>query len=666
MSAIAQSAIAHMLDLPTLAAATAAPPARGAPIGDLLWASAVATILSVVVLWVAAAHRAGRILWLGWAAKRAQRVTGLPGWAALPLLVTGAAQLIAVFGFYWDVAKHIDTGRDPGPFGTAAHYPILVGLAGITLGGFLAIVLGTDEQASADQGSSGASEIASAGRGSSGASVTSSPGAVRIARGWHAPLGGLLIFLCGACALVGFPLDDLWHTLFGQDVTLWGPTHVLMIAGASLSVLGCWVLLVEGARARSTARATSTQRALLRWREIALGGAFLIALSTLQGEFDYGIPQFQLIYQPILIALACGAGLVAARVRLGRGGALGASLFYLVLYGLLSLVIGLLIGASTLHFPLYLAEALLVELAALWLERPRAGTAGRSVRVRPVVFGALSGVLIGTLGLAAEWGWSHVWMPLPWPSSMLAQAAVLGPLAALAGGVLGGCIGGALDRGRSAGPGSTPAPAWVAGLAGALAIACIAWPLPMNAGAPMSATARLSTLSAGPHRTVAGTFRLAPASAAKDAQWVTVTAWQGGGLVVDRLRRTAPGVYATTEPIPVGGQWKTMLRIARGRALDAIPIYLPNDPAIPAAEVKAPATFTRAFTRDKKILQREAIGGDLWLAIPAYLLLLAIATLWIAAIAWGLGRLSLPRDERAVSAQARSKKPTGTVAGVTR
>jgi hypothetical protein len=114
----------------------------------------------------------------------------------------------------------------------------------------------------------------------------------------------------------------------------------------------------------------------------------------------------------------------------------------------------------------------------------------------------------------------------------------------------------------------------------------------------------------------------------------------------------------------VWGKWKTMLRIARGRALDAIPIYLPADAAIPAAEVKAPATFTRTFSRDKKIMQREAIGGDLWLAIPAYLLLLAIATLWIVALAWGLGRLRLPREEHTAGAQARPK-PTGAVAGVT-
>lgn len=591
--------------------AVSAPPARGAPVTDILWASAVATLLSAVVLWVATAHRAGRISWLGRAAGFASRISGLPDWAALPMLITGSAQGIAVFGFYWDVAKHIDTGRDPGPFGTAAHYPILVGLAGITLGGFLAIVLGSDER---------------------------TPSAVRLTHGWHAPLGGILIFLCGSFALIGFPLDDVWHTLFGQDVTLWGPTHVLMVAGASLSTLGLWVLLIEGARAR---RGTSTriQTFMLRWREVAMGGAFLIGLSTLQGEFDYGVPQFQLVYQPILIALATGIGLVAARVRLGRGGALGACGFYLAVYGLLSLVIHQVIGESLLHFPLYLPEALLVELAA-W----RFGRGSKASN--PVTLGLISGALIGTVGLASEWGWSHVWMPLPWPASLLPQAAILGLLAALSGAVLGSFIGRALDRPHLDSSPAFGAPrGWLAAVAGAVAVACIAYPMPMNSGSPMRATAQLTTVRGGQHRTVNASFRLSPANAAANAQWVTVTAWQGGGLVVQRLRRSSPGTYVTTEPIPVYGKWKTMLRIANGRALDAIPIYLPNDPAIPAHEVAAVAQFTRVFARDKKILQREAVGGDLWLEIPAYLLLLAIAATWMAGLTWGLHRLSSSRRE---------------------
>src|SRR5439155_2946176 len=45
-----------------------------------------------------------------------------------------------------------------------------------------------------------------------------------------------------------FPLDDIWHRLFGQDVTLWGPTHIQMIAGASLATLALMVLHVEAVR----------------------------------------------------------------------------------------------------------------------------------------------------------------------------------------------------------------------------------------------------------------------------------------------------------------------------------------------------------------------------------------------------------------------------------
>ena len=46
--------------------------------------------------------------------------------------------------------------------------------------------------------------------------------AVPLGGDWWAPVGGLMIAAaCGARAH-GFPLDDLWHRIFGQDVTLWG------------------------------------------------------------------------------------------------------------------------------------------------------------------------------------------------------------------------------------------------------------------------------------------------------------------------------------------------------------------------------------------------------------------------------------------------------------
>ncbi len=58
----------------------------------------------------------------------------------------------------------------------------------------------------------------------------------------------------GGFALIGFPLDDLWHRLFGQDVTLWGPTHLMLIGGASVSLIGQGVLLAEGSRTQGILR----------------------------------------------------------------------------------------------------------------------------------------------------------------------------------------------------------------------------------------------------------------------------------------------------------------------------------------------------------------------------------------------------------------------------
>ena len=72
---------------------------------------------------------------------------------------------------------------------------------------------------------------------------------VKITRTWYAPTGGILIATAGLYALIGFPLDDIWHRIFGQDVTLWGPTHLMLIGGAGLSLLAIIILDWEGAAA---------------------------------------------------------------------------------------------------------------------------------------------------------------------------------------------------------------------------------------------------------------------------------------------------------------------------------------------------------------------------------------------------------------------------------
>jgi len=179
----------------------------------------------------------------------------------------------------------------------------------------------------------------------------------------------------------------------------------------------------------------------------------------------------------------------------------------------------------------------------------------------------------------------------------------------------------------------------IAGVAAVVAVACIAYPLPMDAGSATSAAVTLRNVKPPPQREVQATVRLHPADAAEGSQWLTATSWQGGGLVVDRLERVGNGVFRTTEPLPAYGQWKTLIRLENGRALRAVPVYLPADPAIPAPKVAAPQHFERSFVRDKKILQRESVGGTVWLTVPAYLLLLAIVAGWLTALTWGMRRL---------------------------
>jgi hypothetical protein len=555
-------------------------PAGGAPAQDLVPAAIGGALLTAVVLAVGLGHRSGRVKLIARAATLAERVVPVPGWAALPVLVTLASLAVAAFGFFWDVATHIDDGRDSGPFANVAHYPILAGLAGITLAGFLAAVLGADARDRA---------------------------ALPWAPGWRIPLGGALLLLCGGLAMVGFPLDDVWHRIFGQDVTLWGPTHVLMIGGASLAPIAAWLLLVEGRCA--TGRTGSGRPALLAW-EVQLAGATLTGLSTLQLEFDYGVPQFALDFHPILIALAASVGLVAARVRLGRGGALAAVAAYLLIITPMVLVVGPGFGHTFMHFPLYVAEALLVELAAL-------------SRRGPLGTGVIAGALIGTVGVAAEWAWTQVAMPLAWNAALLPQAPLLALVAALAGGVIGAHLGGALRApGRPLGlPRLLPAAAVV------VIIACLAIPMRTEPGPPVRASVTLDG-----DREALATVKFDPPQAAQGAKWLHVMSWQGGGSHLVQLRQVAPGTYRTSQPVPVDGDWKTMVRLHKDNHILALPIYLPGDAAIPANEVPARPHFARAFQVDHEILRREERGAASWLTGAAYGTLAAVALAWLVAI----------------------------------
>lgn len=569
-------------------------PAAGAAAGELIVASIVGLAILAALGLFGAAHRAGRTQLLTRGGALAERVTGLPAWASVPAAVAGGALLVAVFGFYWDVATHIDNGRDAGPFANPSHFLIIGGLGGIALAGYLSILLGSGDI----------------------------PTSVRIRDGWRAPMGGVLLLVCGGIAVLGFPLDDVWHRLFGQDVTLWSPTHMQMVGGASLSTLALWILTVEGRRAIGS----NGSHGRAAWQEALAAGALLIGISAFHAEFDYSVPQFRLLYQPVLLMSAAGVALVAAHIRLGRFGAFKALALFLLVRGILSVVIGPIMGHTTLHFPLYIVEAIIVELVAT-----------RVSTDRQLTFGVVAGVALGTVGLAAEWAWTHVWMTVAWPPALLPEGVIFGLIAAVAGGALGGLIArsfAAPDAPRQ------PVPA-VAGIAtGVALLAVLVLPFPSDAG--LEATATISLADPGAQSSVVE-VQLDPPDIAQGAEWFNVTAWQGGGSIVDPLEPLGEGRYRTSAPIPLHGEWKALLRLQRGASIVAVPIFLPRDAAIPAPEVPAENGVTREFILDKKILLREAKEVDKPLTVTAALVMTGIALLWAATLGWGLYRLGTTR-----------------------
>ncbi|MGH3912902.1 MAG: hypothetical protein ACRDTC_05775, partial [Pseudonocardiaceae bacterium] len=579
-------------------------PAGGAALDQIVLASTAAALLTAGLLLLGYGHRTGRIPVLGWLSRITERwpfSAGQPGWVELPSTLALFSLITALLGMYWDISLHIADGRDEGPLANLAHYPIMFGLFGVFVSGVLAMVLPVGQRPG--------------------------PAAVRITRSWYAPVGGVLIAGAGLFALLGFPLDDVWHRLFGQDVTLWGPTHLMMIGGAGLSLIGLAVLEQEGRLARRSAgqAETVTPLGLFVRRGLIMGG-LLAGLSVFQGEWDFGVPQFRMVHQPLLIAMAAAGALVTARLWMGRGGTLFAVGFYVVLRGGVAVIVGPVLGEPFASIPLYLAEALLVEFAAVLLAR------------RPLALGVVGGLLIGTVGFATEYAWTQVAFRLPWTPDMLVE----GTLMAVAGGVAGGVGGALVALGLQ---GRLPRPALARSLFAGLVLVLgvgvangLVITVPDGVRAEITITRVASTSMPDAGQAV---VRIMPASAVDEPSWLTLTAWQGGDLHVDHLVPLGDGRYRTTEPMPLYGDWKTLVRLHDGRTLAAVPVYLPADAVIGEPEVPALPQFTRDVGAEQPILQRE-LKEDVpsWLWTTASVVVLIGALLLLLLLGWGVSRVA--------------------------
>ncbi len=589
--------------------AAEAPTAGGAALSDVLTATGIAAVYFAFTGWILVNERIrGRRTVLGRALDAFGAKIGLPGWAAAPFVVTPPFLLLSGFGVYWDVPLHMQKGRDDGAFANPSHYPIYLALMALLNIAMLIMALAKDPLPRHT---------------------------LRIAPNWRVPFSSVVIFLAGFIGVLGFPLDDVWHRIFGQDVTEWGPTHVLMIGGA---ITAPWSLPLLLAEAKQVGAPLMAGRAG-RW-VMAVALAVCIVPFAFLMEFDLGVPQFPASTQGLIFSFVLGFTCIATRLWFGKGGALFVSALWVGAHLFLVGVVAVLPNVLTIEFLTSVPFAILVELAALAFAVDRDAA-------RRLPFAAVAGILGGSLGYYLEWLWSKEHMPLPQPfdAHALPFLIAVSTVAGLAGGLLGAWkvrrLEDIADVEVTAYGATVPTASfrWL-GLAGfGTFVALMAVCAPPLAGTSQKATVELSDVSTGAENCTSYeeqclatvTLHIDGKDPVPDATWFYALAWQGypatdafedvediptdptsgvPGLVRSRMLPTGePGTYRSEHPLPLYGQWKTLVRMHAGtNDMMSWAIYMPDDPAITSArgrEIRVLDGDTVASKYEPHLLQRE-------------------------------------------------------------
>src|SRR2546428_666602 len=146
------------------------------------------------------------------------------------LWVLLGANLLAGWGVQWDIQWHVRVGRDS--FWIPPHVMTYAGVTIVVLASFGVLARDTLRRLVAGRPPTRTLRIL-------GLSGT---------RGFHLAACGIALTVLAA------PIDDLWHRLFGLDVTLWSPPHLLGLFGVSVNTLACVLIAREAYPAQPWAR----------------------------------------------------------------------------------------------------------------------------------------------------------------------------------------------------------------------------------------------------------------------------------------------------------------------------------------------------------------------------------------------------------------------------
>jgi hypothetical protein len=257
----------------------------------------------------------------------------------LPVMMLGA--LSSLIGVYWDIAWHIDIGRDT--FFSMPHNFIYSGMLIVLL--TTAWGLFSDSRATSFHW--------------------------RFGRRYIHP--GMLVATISAALILFFaPADELWHRFFGLDVTLWGPMHLVGLTGFTFFTFsGALIAWLE------REIAPLEQKQLFERITLFFMAALLGNLMLFLAEYEFNIAQFPIDFHPLLLAAISVFPLVLiAKIYPRAWGATKVALIFtairLSMHLWLSTTQGMnLAGLSKPVFPILILTAVVIDLlvkkAPTWL-----------------------------------------------------------------------------------------------------------------------------------------------------------------------------------------------------------------------------------------------------------------------------------------------------------
>lgn len=370
-------------------------------------------------------------------------------WIMLIFLLQGE------LGAIWDREWHFFVGRDW--FWTPPHTLIYSSVAGAGIVALVVVLADTVRYY----------------RGAPGVNDTST---ISVFKFFHAPLGFVIAGFGTVVALTAAPLDNYWHNLYGIDIAMWAPFHMMGITGGVIGILGMiYVFSSEAAiqRDQRDRRETGSRHAGFLGLSLLEWGALLIAAGminfTFIGFLQFPIATFGLLRIPSypLPLAVCGSFALIGVMRLTQRP--GTATLVVLLAMLHTVAEGLFVpwairtavalqglsyrvpqapyfNVTDALLPLmFLASALIVDGVAFWRQRH-----GQSLNV------SLLGVLL--LGIAVTlpqlvtvpWVLSGslniplyflVWSGITIPPDLRWQAALIAIPVILACGVIGAFMG---------------------------------------------------------------------------------------------------------------------------------------------------------------------------------------------------------------------------------